>query len=67
METGGRVVHYLDSINGSRYSSSAPGMIRRYMERLHRKGGEEVKYHVRIRKDPPLQENVVDCGVFVWK
>ena len=67
VETGGRVVHYLDSINGSRYSSSAPGMIRRYMERLHRKGGEEVTYKVRIRKDSPLQENGVDCGVFVCK
>ena len=64
VETGGKVVHYLDSINGSRYSSAAPGMIRRYMERLHAQKGEKVKYKVRIRKDAPLQENGVDCGVF---
>ena len=64
VEIRGRVVHYLDSINGSRYNSSAPGMIRKYMEKLHERKGEEVRYKVRIRKDCPLQENGVDCGVF---
>ena len=59
-----KVVHYLDSINGSRYRSAAPGRIRGYMERLHERKGEQVKYKIRIRKDPPLQENGVDCGVF---
>ena len=35
------------------------------MERHHSTNGEEVKYKIRIRKDAPLQENGVDCGVFV--
>ena len=63
-EPKSRTIHYLDSINGSRYSSAAPGRIRRYMERLHARKEEQVKYKIRIRKDPPLQENGVDCGVF---
>ena len=60
-----RVINYLDSLVGSRYSSAAPGMMKRYMEEYHRQRGEVVKYKIRIRNDVPRQLNSVDCGVFV--
>ena len=60
-----KTVYYLDSIVGSRKSSSAPGMMKKYMEEYYRRKGEEVKFKVKVREDIPLQRNGVDCGVFV--
>ena len=60
-----RTIHYLDSLVGSRNKSPAPGMFLRYMEAYYRKLGEEVQFKIRIRKDAPIQQNGVDCGVFL--
>ena len=65
IETGSRTVHYFDSLEGSRRNSSAPGIMKRYIEKQHQKMGEEAVYRVNIREDAPLQHNGVDCGVFV--
>lgn len=65
IDVKGRTIHYLDSLEGSRNTSSAPGLLKRFMEAYHREKGEEVKYKIRIRRDAPLQHNGVDCGVFI--
>ena len=63
----GKTINYLNSLEGSRNYSEAPGVIKRFMEKYHREKGEEVTYRVKIRTDAPLQENGVDCGVFALK
>ena len=60
-----KTVNYLDSIRGSRNSSSAPRIMKAFMESYYRNKGEEVIFRIKIRQDAPLQENSVDCGVFV--
>ena len=65
VEINKKTVNYFDSIRGSRNSSSAPRIIKDYMERYYKDKGEEVTFRIKIRKDAPLQENSVDCGVFV--
>ena len=65
VEVSTKSVHYLDSIVGSREKSPAPGLIKRYMEAYYRQLGEVVHFKIRIRKDAPIQQNGVDCGVFV--
>ena len=65
VEISTRTIHYLDSLVGSRNKSPAPGLFLRYMEAYYRKLGEEVQFKIRIRKDAPIQQNGVDCGVFL--
>ena len=60
-----KTVYYLDSIIGSRKTSGAPGMMKKYIEEYYRRKGEEVTFKVKIRTDIPVQKNGVDCGVFV--
>ena len=65
VRTKERVVHYLDSIFGSRQTSAAPRVIKRFMQKYHSTKGENVSYKVKIREDAPLQQNGMDCGVFL--
>ena len=58
-------IHYLDSLEGSRNTSQAPGVMKQFMEAYHRERGEDVQYKVKIRRDAPKQTNGTDCGVFV--
>ena len=64
VEPDKKVVQYLDSLTVSRGFSSAPRLVKAFMERRHREKGEEVEYRVKIREDIPQQTNGVDCGVF---
>ena len=59
-----KTVQYLDSLTVSRNFSSAPRLIKAFMERRHREKGEETEYRIKIREDIPKQTNGVDCGVF---
>ena len=65
VEPGKKEVQYLDSLTTSRNFSSAPRLIKAFMERRHRKKGEEAEYRIKIRNDIPKQTNGVDCGVFL--
>ena len=65
IESSTKTIHYLDSLVGSRNKSPAPGLFLRYMEAYYRKLGEEAQFKIRIRKDAPIQQNGVDCGVFL--
>ena len=65
VDTRTKTIDYLDSIQGSRTTSPAPRIMKAYMERYYRERGEEVIFKTRIREDAPVQENGVDCGVFV--
>ena len=65
VDTATKVINYLDSLEGSRINSSAPRTIKTFMERYYRERGEETVFKIKIRQDAPLQENGVDCGVFV--
>ena len=60
-----RTVDYYDSILGRRKSSKAPRIMKRFIEHYYRKRGEEQTFKINIRDDAPIQENGVDCGVFV--
>ena len=57
-------VEYFDSIKGSRNTSNAPKVIKKYMENYCKERGKDVEFRIRIRQDVPLQTNGVDCGVF---
>lgn len=59
-----KTVQYLDSLKVSRNFSSAPRVIKAFMERRHREKGEESEYRIKIRENIPQQTNGVDCGVF---
>ena len=65
VEPDKKVVQYLDSLQVSRKFSSAPRLIKAFMEKRHRDKGENAQYRIRIREDIPQQRNGVDCGVFV--
>ena len=58
-------IWYFDSILGSRRTSNAPRLIKKYMERYCNDKGKEVTFSTKIREDAPTQRNTVDCGVFV--
>ena len=62
-------IEYFDSIWGRRKSSTAPRLLKQFMERYYHDKGERVNFNIRIRDDAPLQGNGVECGVFVsmWK
>ena len=65
VDTATKVINYLDSLEGSRATSSAPRTMKSFIERYYRERGEEAVFEIRIRQDAPVQENGVDCGVFV--
>ena len=67
IDTKTRTVHYLDSLQGSRNRSAAPGIMKRFIEKYYRDKGEKASFKVKVRKDAPLQGNGVDCGVFTCK
>ena len=60
-----KVVYYLDSLIGSRKISSAPRIIKDFMEKYHSKRGNACQYKTKVRWDIPCQHNGVDCGVFL--
>ena len=62
-----KTVHYLDSLQGSRNTSAAPGIMKKFMEKYYRDKGEKASFKVKVRKDAPLQGNGFDCGVFTCK
>ena len=64
VEVKTKTIHYLDSLIGSRRSSPAPGIIRKFMEVYYRDKGEAGKFKVKVRADAPVQGNGFDCGVF---
>ncbi|MEL7079400.1 MAG: Ulp1 family isopeptidase, partial [Cyanobacteria bacterium J06582_2] len=60
-----KVIEYFDSILGRRKSSDAPRILKQFMEKYYHDKGESASFNIKIREDAPLQENGVDCGVFV--
>ena len=67
IDTKTRTVHYLDSLQGSRKTSPAPGIMKKFIEKYYQDKGEKAKFKVKVRKDAPIQGNGVDCGVFTCK
>ena len=67
IDTRTKTVNYLDSLQGSRRTSPAPGIMKKFIEKYYRGKGEKVNFKVRIRKDAPVQGNGFDCGVFACK
>ena len=67
IDTRTKTVNYLDSLQGSRKRSPAPGIMKKFIEKYYREKGEQVKFKVKVRKDAPVQENGFDCGVFTCK
>ena len=65
VDTKGKTVQYLDSIRGSRKVSSAPRIIKKYIEKYYKEKGEAATFKIIIREDIPCQTNGVDCGVFL--
>ena len=65
VEPGKKTVQYLDSLTSSRNFSSAPSVVKAFMELRHKEKGEDAEYRIKIRNDIPQQTNGVDCGVFV--
>ena len=65
IDTKKKIVSYLDPLEGSRYSSEAPGRMKRFIEEYFRRKGEPVSFKVKIRDNIPTQTNGVDCGVFI--
>ena len=60
-----RLIEYFDSISGSRNTSKAPRVMKRYMEEYCNKKDQATAFKIKIRQDVPMQTNGVDCGVFV--
>jgi len=67
IDTRTKTVNYLDSLQGSRNISPAPGIMKKFIEKYYRDKGETVKFKVKVRKDAPVQGNGFDCGVFTCK
>ena len=65
VETSTKVVYYFDSIPRERIYSTAPRIIKKYMEKYYENRGEKVFFKIKRREDAPCQENGYDCGVFV--
>ena len=65
IDTKQRIVEYYDSIIGFRKSSNAPRIMKQYIEEYYRRKGEKQVFRIKIRNDAPIQENGVDCGIFV--
>ena len=65
IDTKQKIVEYYDSIIGYRKSTNAPRLMKRYIEEYYRRKGEKVVFTIKVRNDAPIQENGVDCGVFV--
>ena len=65
IDTKKRLLSYFDPLKESRYSSAAPGRMKRFIEEYYRRKGEAVTFKVKIRDNIPTQTNGVDCGVFV--
>ena len=59
------IIEYYDSIIGNRKASNAPRIMKRYMEEYYKRWGEKKVFKIKVREDAPIQENGVDCGVFV--
>ena len=67
IDTNRKRINYFDSLRGSRKSSGAPKLIKRFIESYYKKKGEDVVFMIKIRQDTPVQTNGVDCGVFALK
>ena len=67
IDTRTKTVNYLDSLQGSRNISPAPGIMKKFIEKYYRDKGETVKFKVKVRKDAPVQGNGFDCRVFTCK
>ena len=65
IDTKRRTLEYFDSIIGNRRASNASRLMKRFIEEYYKRRGEEVTFSIKIREDAPIQENGVDCGVFV--
>ena len=65
IDTKQKIVYYLDSIIGSRKNSSAPRIIKEFIEKYYTEKGEACQFKVKVRWDIPSQHNGVDCGVFL--
>ena len=65
IDTRLRTVEYYDSIIGKRRSSNAPRIMKMFIEEYYKRAGDAKVFRIRIRDDAPIQENGVDCGIFV--
>ena len=52
-------VEYFDSIKGSRNTSNAPKVIKKYMENYYKERGKDVEFRIRISK-------MYHCKLTVW-
>ena len=59
-----KMIYYYDSILGTRKSSSAPRVFRKFFERYFERRGKDNQFKIKIMENAPLQKNGYDCGVF---
>ena len=65
IDTNQKTIEYYDSIIGSRKTSNAPRIMKKSIEEYYNSRGEKQTFKVKICEDAPIQENGVDCGIFV--
>ena len=65
IDTQQKTVSYFDSIIGSRKSSNAPKLMKRFIEKYFQEQGKPQVFKIKIQENIPTQQNGVDCGVFL--
>ena len=65
IDTRKKLVSYLDSIVGARKASNAPGLMKMFIEKYFEEKGDPQRFKIKIRDNIPVQQNGVDCGVFL--
>ena len=65
IDTKQKVVSYLDSIVGTRKTTAAPGLMKRFVEKYYEEKGEPCTLRTKILRNIPVQENGFDCGDFL--
>ena len=65
IDTKQKTVEYYDSIIGSRKTSNAPRIMKKFIEKYYNSRGEKQTFRIKICEDAPIQGNGVDCGIFV--
>ena len=65
VEMSEKRVLYYDSIRGRQHRSSAPRVLKKFMERYFEEKGKPTLFTTKVVENAPLQGNGYDCGVFV--
>ena len=65
IDTKKKVVEYLDSIVGTRKTTAAPRLMKRFVEKYYEEKGETCSFRTKILQNIPIQGNGFDCGIFM--